>query len=307
MKNLLKQSLVAAITLLIASPLAAAQTSLTDITKPLSATMSGKLNPNRVGLIAPRVAGTIATNKVAALTMPFTRVQAIVLRAKLARTAERNIMYRIACHDVKNAIVSYGLPEELQYKVFSYLKPTWQKIPIPEGWLNLKISVPPRPDNSAMQELMDTDVYSTATSPDSTRVITTAADGTVKIWNNTRQCLATLKAHIWPCVGQFNPDGTKIITTDNYGNIKVWNIRDINNIHCLISLQTIGTVLFVKINPEGTQIVTRALDSSGCWNVDKHVDKAWQASMSELEKVMRKGQQKSEKRNNKKKTNCAIQ
>jgi len=105
MKKLYTKTRVISLIMLITSPLAAAQTSLTDSTQPLSATMLGKLNP---------------ANKTSKKT-----AQLIELKIKIDVQKARNIMYRIPQRDANGKIIRYGAPNEIQKQIFSYLEREW--------------------------------------------------------------------------------------------------------------------------------------------------------------------------------------
>jgi WD40 repeat protein len=109
-------------------------------------------------------------------------------------------------------------------------------------------------------------VTSVRFSPDGKRLLTTAEDGTAKIWDaQSGRELRTLVVGASVCCGSFSPDGRRV-TTASYDKIaRIW---DVSSGRLLISLTGHrGAVNSVAFSPDGSHLVTGSGDKAAIvWN-----------------------------------------
>ncbi len=105
-------------------------------------------------------------------------------------------------------------------------------------------------------------VWSASYSPDGTKIVSTSADNTIKIWDaNTGSCLQTLIGHTdYVYSASFSPDGRKIVSASKDNSRKIW---DANTGTCLQTLtgHTLP-VLSASYSPHGTKIVSASFDKT---------------------------------------------
>jgi len=108
-------------------------------------------------------------------------------------------------------------------------------------------------------------VASAAFSPDGSRIVTTPADGTARIWDAaTGKELMVLRGHqlsLWSAV--FSPDGSRIVTTSADKTARIWDVATGEQ---LMVLRGQGLSLWsAAFSPDGSRIVT-ADDPPRIWD-----------------------------------------
>lgn len=96
--------------------------------------------------------------------------------------------------------------------------------------------------------------------PNSTKIVTTSDDNTVKIWDtSTGNLLASLEGHkgnvYW---AEFNSIGNKVVTASSDNTAKIW---DVNTGKLLVSLEGhLEIVNSAHFTPDGTRVITTSND-----------------------------------------------
>jgi WD40 repeat protein len=99
----------------------------------------------------------------------------------------------------------------------------------------------------------DGKIYTAQFSPDGKKVLTSAVDGTARVWEaGTGKLLATLP-HGGIFRAAFSPDGSQIVTTNNNGPARVWDWP-----HSKLVLLVGGepAVGWAQFSPDGKRILT---------------------------------------------------
>jgi WD40 repeat protein len=111
-------------------------------------------------------------------------------------------------------------------------------------------------------------VYDVAFNPDGTRLITTGADGLIKVWDIvTGRELQTLSGHTGIVYGAaFNSEGTVLATAGEDRTVRLWNISSGQEIRILKGHT--DEVLDVTFSPDGTRLATASQDKTvKIWNI----------------------------------------
>ena len=116
------------------------------------------------------------------------------------------------------------------------------------------------------------EIYSYAFSPNGHRIVSGAADQSLKVWDaESGEEISTLTGHSgWVNSCAFSPDGQRIVSGDWNGLLKVWDAESGCEIYTLTG--HFGSVKSCAFSPDGRRIVSGADDNSL---------KAWDAESGE--------------------------
>ncbi len=98
-------------------------------------------------------------------------------------------------------------------------------------------------------------VYDAVFSPDSTRLVTSCADGAARIWRaDNGALLLTLRGHSdWVRTSQFSPDGGLVITASKDGTAKLWSAASGSLIRTISPSR--GELMSAEFSSDGARIV----------------------------------------------------
>ncbi len=111
-------------------------------------------------------------------------------------------------------------------------------------------------------------IFSVDFGPAGSRVLTSSADKTAKVWNpDTGEVLFTLTGHDgWVWVARFSPDGSRIVTAGWDGQVKVW---DAASGKLIWSRNHGGRMRLAEFIADGSKVLSSSSDrSSKIWSAD---------------------------------------
>jgi WD40 repeat protein len=101
-----------------------------------------------------------------------------------------------------------------------------------------------------------------AFTPTADKILTTAADGTARLWDGFSGApLGVLRGHKGVVLsGKFSADGLRAVTSGDDGNVKLWDIKTTHEISTLAK-----NALIVGINRQVTRFVTCHENHATLW------------------------------------------
>ena len=108
-------------------------------------------------------------------------------------------------------------------------------------------------------------VVHAAWSVDSTRVLTSSADGTARVWDVESGAMLLVLEREPSCgdgasCAQWSPDETRIVTAGYDDTVWVWNARDGSRLAVLVGHT--GWIFLVAWSPDGTRVLTASVDGT---------------------------------------------
>jgi WD40 repeat protein len=98
-------------------------------------------------------------------------------------------------------------------------------------------------------------------SPDGTRIAVADTGGTVRVWNEVGQLVATLAGHEGPVnEANFDPSGRYVVTAGDDGSALVWDVDTERVVTRLLGHR--GAVTSAEFSPDGDTVLTASLDDT---------------------------------------------